>query len=303
MSYFVNKSNGYPVEYKGFKDKLEEILCQRILDQFIIKVRNYSYEGSNNLYCKTDKILIVKSVSLITFIFGEELNKSYPKVIYLSNCVNSLDEFKMMFQNEHPHLVLWQYSFDIYNFADVQEHHINNAAYVYSKYWNSLYASMRQYYPSLTSYSKYNNESFKKLFEGKKVAFVIMKFSKDDRFIKALSTIKNILQKYSIIGVRADEYQFARTIWENIKAYMDNADFGIAITDSVEEDYINSNVSVEIGYMLALKKKVCLLKEKSLDKLHSDFAGIIYKEFDINNVEGTIPTVLTDWMKFEKIIK
>ena len=54
--------------------------------------------------------------------------------------------------------------------------------------------------------------------------------------------------------------------------------------------------------MLALKKKVCLLKEKSLDKLHSDFAGIIYKEFDIDNVEESLPKALEKWMRFEKIV-
>ncbi len=303
MSYYLCRSNDTPIEYVGFADNTEKVLCQYILDQLISKISKSIYDVYNSPLYRSDRIIVDKSGPLISFFFCISMSKSRPLVRCVNNRGYNINSLRILLHQEEQVQVMWQYSFESCNMADIQEYHITNAANEYSRYWRSVYSIMRPYFPSATSCSKYNNESFKKLFEGKKVAFVIMKFSKDERFNNALSTIKNVLQDYSIIGVRADEHQFARTIWENIKAYMDNADFGIAITDSVEEDYINSNVSVEIGYMLALKKKVCLLKEKSLDKLHSDFAGIIYKEFDINNVEGTIPTVLTDWMKFEKIIK
>ena len=34
----------------------------------------------------------------------------------------------------------------------------------------------------------------------------------------------------------------------------------------------------------------------------SDFAGIIYNEFDIDNVEASLLKTLEKWMRFEKIV-
>ena len=39
-------------------------------------------------------------------------------------------------------------------------------------------------------------------------------------------------------------------------------------------------MSQEVGYMLGLQKKVCILKDKKLDKLPTDLAGRIYVEYE-----------------------
>lgn len=55
--------------------------------------------------------------------------------------------------------------------------------------------------------------------------------------------------------------------------------------------------------MLALKKPMCLLKDKTLKSLHSDLVGKLYKNFDPQNAEDTIIEVLRQWLSDKGIIK
>jgi hypothetical protein len=77
---------------------------------------------------------------------------------------------------------------------------------------------------------------------------------------------------------------------------MHGCGFGIAIFDRIEEEEFSPNVSLEVGYMMALGKDVCLLKDKTLETLHADLLGKLYKPFDPQNAEGTIPNQLSKWL-------
>ena len=302
MSYFRSKQYGYNIEYLGFQSEIDKVLCEYQLDIFIKACRNYgAYDIESSLLYSSNVIYIIKTPIHLVWIFALS---SYgdARVYFNDHTSTNIDKIvgflKAQTSNQNV-IVIHHCIFNVGSIKDVSDMSIHAVAQESMGLLNLL---KRHYKPQVHSTPKYNNSLFKKLYEGKKTAFIIMKFSDDERFKRALGVIKNKLAEYNIVGIRADEQQFAHTIWENIKVYMDNADYGIAIAESVEDQYINSNVSVEIGYMLALKKKVCLLKEKSLDKLHSDFAGIIYNEFDMDNVEGTLPETLEKWMKFEKIV-
>jgi len=72
--------------------------------------------------------------------------------------------------------------------------------------------------------------------------------------------------------------------------------FGIAVFDRIEADDFNPNVALEVGYMLALNKSVCLLKDRTLKALHADLVGRLYRHFDPQNILNTIPTELSKWM-------
>lgn len=49
--------------------------------------------------------------------------------------------------------------------------------------------------------------------------------------------------------------------------------------------------------MLALRKPVCLLKDRTLTALHTDLVGKLYKEFDPLDPIATIPNELSRWLK------
>jgi predicted nucleotide-binding protein len=79
-------------------------------------------------------------------------------------------------------------------------------------------------------------------------------------------------------------------------------DFGIGVFERILEDNFNPNVSIEVGYMMGLRKKVCLLKDQTLNNLPTDLMGKLYKPFDPQNIEKTLPDQLEKWMQDKGLI-
>ena len=71
----------------------------------------------------------------------------------------------------------------------------------------------------------------------------------------------------------------------------------MVVFEGIEAKGFNPNVSLEVGYMYALGKKLCLLKDLTLTALHTDLTGKHYREFDPYDPEGTIPPQLSRWLK------
>jgi nucleoside 2-deoxyribosyltransferase len=69
------------------------------------------------------------------------------------------------------------------------------------------------------------------------------------------------------------------------------------VFERLKSDQFNPNVSLEVGYMLALRKPVCLLKDATLTALTTDLVGKLYKAFDPQDPVGSIPEELLKWCK------
>lgn len=136
----------------------------------------------------------------------------------------------------------------------------------------------------------------KKDFDGKRIAFLIMQFG-DSRFHNEIyETIQKILLKKNIVTIRADYKEYHSDLYYNILSYIYAADFGIAVFERIDDDLFNPNVAFEVGFMFALNKKVCLLKEKSMKSLPTDIIGKLYKIFDLNNLEKSLEKSLYKWI-------
>jgi len=135
------------------------------------------------------------------------------------------------------------------------------------------------------------------------VAFIMMKFGATQLHAQILASIKSALKSFGIVGVRADDKQYHDDLFPNVQTYMHGCDFGIAVFDRVEADDINPNVTLEVGYMSAYKKPICLLKEKTLRAMSTDLVGKLYKDFDAQNIEATISSALQKWLEDKGIIK
>ena len=145
-------------------------------------------------------------------------------------------------------------------------------------------------------------DSFKAEYKGEKTAFIIMQFSKTKAHDKIVKTIKDSIKKHNIIGLRADDKEYADDLFANIKTYMHCCDFGIGVFERIVEDNFNPNVSIEVGYMFGLRKKVCLLKDQTLKNLPTDLMGKLYKPFDPQDIENTLPDQLEKWLKDKGVI-
>lgn len=136
-----------------------------------------------------------------------------------------------------------------------------------------------------------------------RVSFIMMKFEDTPAHARILKTVKNTLGEHGLDGVRSDDREYHKDLFYNVETYMQGCGFGIAVYDRIEEEAFSPNVSLEAGYMMALHKHVCLLKDKNLQTLHADLLGKLYKPFDPQNPEKTIPDELSKWLYDKKIVE
>lgn len=134
-----------------------------------------------------------------------------------------------------------------------------------------------------------------------KCGFLMMKFEDSKIQKEIVKVLKSHLSEKGITLLRADEKWYADDLFENIKTYMQGCTFGIALFDRINTDEFNPNVSLEIGYMMALSKPVLLLKDRTLKSLQTDLAGKLYHQFDFQYPEKTIPLVLDKWISDKEI--
>lgn len=124
----------------------------------------------------------------------------------------------------------------------------------------------------------------------------MMRFDDTDLHRRILLAIRRWCQKQGISALRADDKRYADDLWPNVRTYMHGCGFGIAVFERLTTNEFNPNVSLEVGYMHALGKPVCLLKDSTLTTLQSDFIGRLYDSFNVQKPNSVSP-VLDRWIK------
>lgn len=129
-----------------------------------------------------------------------------------------------------------------------------------------------------------------------KTAFVMMQFGTTQLHDSALSCIKRVMAGRGITALRADDKEYMDDLFLNIRTYMHACDFGVAVIERITGDDFNPNVSLEVGYMMGLGKRVLLLKDLTLKSLQSDLVGKLYKPFNTLDIEATMPNQIEKWL-------
>ena len=132
--------------------------------------------------------------------------------------------------------------------------------------------------------------------------FLMMRFGSTELHTRLVNVIRTTLEPFEIAVHRADDREFHDDLYFNILTYVYGCAFGIAVFERIEQDDFNPNVSLEVGIMFGLGKKVCLLKDKNLKTLHTDLIGKLYKQFDPIKPEESLPVQLRTWLKDKGII-
>jgi hypothetical protein len=130
----------------------------------------------------------------------------------------------------------------------------------------------------------------------RKTAFIIMRFSGTQAHSNVHEAIRATLQDHGIVGLRADDRQFHDDLLYNILTYVFGCTFSIAVFERIETDEFNPNVSFEVGYAMAIRKPVCLLKDRTLTTLQTDLIGKLYRAFDPHDARTTIAEQLGKWI-------
>jgi TIR domain-containing protein/predicted nucleotide-binding protein with TIR-like domain len=133
-------------------------------------------------------------------------------------------------------------------------------------------------------------------------AFVMMRFGSSLRHNAIFEALRKALAKHEIEALRADEKTYADYLMANIRTYMHGCGFGVAVFERIESDQHNPNVALEVGYMMALGKPVCLLKDRTLSRLPTDIIGALYREFDLDSIDSSIEQAMDRWLKDKRVI-
>lgn len=73
--------------------------------------------------------------------------------------------------------------------------------------------------------------------------------------------------------------------------------YGVAVSEDIDERDFNSNIALEYGFMMALGKRVLLLKEQRMPRVPTDITGKLWKPFSIFDVHTTITQQIDAWAK------
>ncbi len=131
-----------------------------------------------------------------------------------------------------------------------------------------------------------------------RVAFIMMQFQQTPAHDNITEAIKATLGKHGIVGVRADEKEYHDDLLPNVLTYLHGCGFGIAVFERIKtEEAHNPNVALEVGYLLAMGKPVCLLKDRNLPRLQADLVGRLYRQFDSYDPADTIPPQVSGWLR------
>jgi hypothetical protein len=136
----------------------------------------------------------------------------------------------------------------------------------------------------------------------KKVAFIMMRFGRTTAHNNIVQGIKDALTPHGISAVRADDKDWHSDLYYNVLTCLYGCGFAIAVFERIESEDFNPNVALEVGYVMALGKQVCLLKDQTLKHLNTDLIGKLYKTFDPQNPVGSIPPELNKWMQDKRVI-
>lgn len=124
----------------------------------------------------------------------------------------------------------------------------------------------------------------------------MMRFGSSKFYDEIVQEIRTICAEHGIIALRADDKSYADDLLPNVRTYMHGCGIGIAIFDRVSTDNHNPNVSLEVGYMMALDKPVLLLKDSTMSQLPSDLIGRLYKAFDVQSLHDSLKQVIDKWI-------
>ena len=128
-----------------------------------------------------------------------------------------------------------------------------------------------------------------------------MPFERSAPLTNIHDAIRSALHNRGFKVLRADEYTYSENLFTNIEVFMHGCKFAISVFERSRSDQHNPNVNLEVGYILGLNKRVCILKDKTIPLLNVDLQGRLYVEFDIYDPEQTIRDGLVTWLRSRRL--
>jgi len=135
-----------------------------------------------------------------------------------------------------------------------------------------------------------------------RVGFLMMRFEDSRLHLEIIEAIRTVADDLGLTVVRADDKRYSEDLLTNIRIYMHGCAFGVAVFERLTSEDFNPNVSLEVGYMMALGKPICLLRDSTLPSLHTDLVGRLYESFDTQDPMGSIRKPMLKWFQDKELV-
>jgi hypothetical protein len=118
----------------------------------------------------------------------------------------------------------------------------------------------------------------------------------------ALEAARKVCEGHGLTFHLASDRQIVDDLWPNVAAHIWACRYGIAFFEDRRERGINYNLTIEVGSMIVLGRRVAILKDRTIDRdqkveqLPSDLTGRIYKPVDLDDI-ATVRSALGAWIK------
>jgi hypothetical protein len=113
---------------------------------------------------------------------------------------------------------------------------------------------------------------------------------------RALAVAREVCKENGLEFHLASDRAVTDDVWSNVMAHMWGSRYGIGFFENRVERGLNYNLVTEVGAMIMTGRRVALLKDGSIDKLPTDFVGMIYKSVDLSN-ESAVRDRVQDWVE------
>jgi hypothetical protein len=113
---------------------------------------------------------------------------------------------------------------------------------------------------------------------------------------RALAVVREVCAESGLEFHLASDRAIVDNLWDNVTAHMWACRYGVAFFEDRVDRGLNHNLLVEVGAMIMSGRRCALLKDGSIEKLPTDFIGMIYKSVDLS-AEETVAHVVRTWIK------
>lgn len=113
---------------------------------------------------------------------------------------------------------------------------------------------------------------------------------------RALAVAQDVCEESGLEFHLASDRAITDDVWSNVTAHMWGCRYGIGFFEDRASKGLNYNLVIEVGAMIMTGRRVALLKDESIEKMPTDFVGMIYKTVDLDD-EATVRGHVKTWLK------
>lgn len=96
----------------------------------------------------------------------------------------------------------------------------------------------------------------------------------------------------------ASDRKIVDDLWSNVDAHMWACRYGIGFFENRRNKGLNYNLTIEVGGMLTIGRRLALLKDPSIARMPTDLVGKIYTDVNLND-STAVGTVIHAWLRVD----